>query len=347
MATTSTLPSEQRSALLAAKLRALVSRHPDGAPATTEVGTLPGAVTLRGDDRGWVYVEDDAHRAVGPALAWARRRGLALELVDESPRAPGSGSVAARRAGAFREQPKVWVVEGTELAPAEPAPYPALPIVPESAATLVAVLEAEGVEVVIEDGQVVGEVLGLEVARVVDGEDGEVRLEVGVGRYDREVVGMVHGGMSAAESLGTVVEIVRRHRAAGAPMHQLNRLAPERWLRAVLVGEPGSIGLVELAPLPSIEGRRGLRETEAAPALGRTASGAPVIVVCSVGIDLDVVPAAADTRRWWAGASGVDPASVGLMVVVPERDAHRATIDLAAALTVPGEVVTVPSSWRD
>ena len=345
MATASALPSDQRGALLAAKLRALVSRHPEGTTEVTEAGSLAGAVTLAGGGRGWVYVEEEAHRALGPALAWARRRGLALELVDAA--AAGGASVAARRAVAFRDRPRVWSIAGTELAPAEPAPYPELPAaVPEAAATLVEVLAAEGVEVVLEDGQVVGEVLGLEVARVVVDDEGEARLEVGVGRYDREVVSMVHGGMTAAESLATVAGIVRRHRAEGAPMHQLNRLAPERWLRALLVADPGRIGLADLVPLPSVAGRRGLREIEPAAAVGRTAAGSPVVVVCSVGIDLDVVPAAADARAWWAGSTGVDPATVGLRVVVPERDAHPVTADLVAALDHPGEVVTVPATWR-
>lgn len=344
---TSTLSPEQRRALLAAKLRALVAAHPDGpgaVSAAAESGSLPGGATLRDGTRGWVLAEADAPRVVGPAIAWARRHGVELELVAEGPGA----ATAARRARLFAAPPRVWTVDGATLVPAAPAAYPPPegPL-PPAVATLVTLLEARGIEVVREGDLVVGEVLGLEVARVVVDDAGEhASLEVGVGRMDRELVAMLHEGVPAADSLATVVEVVRRHRHDTAEPHPLNRLAPERWLRARLAGDPGRIGLASLAALPSVVGRRGLREPEAAAGIGRTADGRPVVVVCSVGIDLDAVPAAAEVHRWWTRTEGVPPADVPLRLVVPERDAHPATRDLAAALAVPAEVVTVPSTWR-
>jgi hypothetical protein len=56
--------------------------------------------------------------------------------------------------------------------------------------------------------------------------------------------------------------------------------------------------------------------------------------VCSVGVDLDLVPAAADVRL----ADGRD---ARLAVVVPERDVHPVTVALAAALVQPAEVVGI------
>jgi hypothetical protein len=60
-----------------------------------------------------------------------------------------------------------------------------------------------------------------------------------------------------------------------------------------------------------------------------------VVVVCSVGIDLDLVPFAADARLALLGRD----ADAGLVIAVPERDAHAATKALAAALRRPAEIV--------
>jgi hypothetical protein len=63
------------------------------------------------------------------------------------------------------------------------------------------------------------------------------------------------------------------------------------------------------------------------------------VVVCSVGIDLDLVPYAADARLELG-------AEARLVLVVPERDAHPFTRQLAAALTRPAELLTVTDGWR-
>jgi hypothetical protein len=76
-----------------------------------------------------------------------------------------------------------------------------------------------------------------------------------------------------------------------------------------------------------------------AVALGRDADGGDVVVACSVGVDLDLVPAAADARATHAPAAR-------LLLVVPERDDHHVTRALAARLGAPAEVATVPDDWR-
>ena len=65
-----------------------------------------------------------------------------------------------------------------------------------------------------------------------------------------------------------------------------------------------------------------------------------VVVVTSTGIDIDLIPFAADARLRH------DPRA-RLIVVVPERDAHAVTRDLAAALQEPAAVSTVPEGWRE
>ena len=71
------------------------------------------------------------------------------------------------------------------------------------------------VDVVVEHGELFGEVLGLEVARVVVDEDG-TRFEVGVGRHDREAFAMLHGDLPTPEALARVVATVRQHRRPDA-----------------------------------------------------------------------------------------------------------------------------------
>jgi hypothetical protein len=64
-----------------------------------------------------------------------------------------------------------------------------------------------------------------------------------------------------------------------------------------------------------------------------------VVVVCSVGVDLDLVPAAADARL------ALDPLAA-LVLVVPERDDHPVTRSLAERLTRPATIETISGDWR-
>jgi hypothetical protein len=85
--------------------------------------------------------------------------------------------------------------------------------------------------------------------------------------------------------------------------------------------------------------RTDLRQPAPAPAGGVDLSGRPIVVVCSTGIDVDLVPAAADARL-------SDGRDARLVLVVPEGDDHPVTHALAAALADPAEVVTLPGDWR-
>jgi hypothetical protein len=253
--------------------------------------------------------------------------------------------VVARRAACFAPTPTVWRAAGTDLervADVVPPPAPApAPPAPELAGMLV---DAD-LEVLVEGGIVRGEVRGLEVARIAHGtsSSGEPldapRLEVGVGQADRELTGMVHAGLLPSEQLARVSEIVREHRRAGAEPHPLNQLVPERWLRANLLADPSRVGLVELHPAEPAVPRANLRDKGIAVATGTRPGGRPVVVACSVGIDLDAVPAAADARL-------VHDPDADLLLVVPERDAHPVTLALAARLTAPAEVVPIAGDWR-
>jgi hypothetical protein len=65
----------------------------------------------------------------------------------------------------------------------------------------------------------------------------------------------------------------------------------------------------------------------------------PLVVVCSTGVDVDLVPTAVDARL-------ADGREARLVLVVPERDDHPAHATLAASLVEPAEVRTVPDDWR-
>ncbi|HKY68624.1 MAG TPA: hypothetical protein VJM49_19720, partial [Acidimicrobiales bacterium] len=297
---------ERRAALNGAKLAGLVA-HTWG-PGERERGAIGATATLvetpdgapADDRRGWVLPDGPLARALGPALVWADRRDVAdLHLLADP--GPDAAGALARQAALFDPGPTVWAIEGTTVVAAGPAP----PVerLPAAAPTeLVDLLIDAGLEIVVEGGMVRGEVNGLEVARIVDrhttaGEPiDEPQLEVGVGKADRELTAMVHGGLPATEQLARVTEIVRGHRRPGAPRHPLNQLVPDRWLRAVLCRDPGLIGLRTLRPGEGARPRPNLAERDVALAVGEDATGDPVVVACSVGIALDLVPTAADGR---------------------------------------------------
>jgi hypothetical protein len=327
-----------RAALLRAKVSGLVA--PTFGPAEREPRDFPGGAALLAGDTAWILIEERPLAAFGPALVWAERQGAStVHLLLEA-----DAGIVARRAALFDPAPTVWQVEGTALTPAEPAPSR---LVPDATSTpqLAQHLVDADLEVFVEDGIVRGEILGLEVARIVHGTStggvplDEPLLEVGVGHADREMTAVIHAGLAPVHQLERVKEIVQAHRRPHAERHPLNQLAPERWLRALLVADPGRIGLASLRPADPAVARPNLRDRAVAIAVGRDTDGGDVVVACSVGVDLDLVPSAADARATHAPEAR-------LLLVVPERDDHPVTRALAGRLRQPAEVVTVPDDWR-
>ena len=133
---------------------------------------------------------------------------------------------------------QVWALSGRELQPVPAGAIAGPPSASEAHLALAADIEAAGADVVVEHGVVTGEVRGLEVCRVVDVDGGGVRLEVGVGRHDREAFAIIHGDVPKGAALAGVVAAVVAARSARAPGHPLNRLAPERLLRWRIEQEP-------------------------------------------------------------------------------------------------------------
>lgn len=331
------LDSEQRNRLLAAKARAIVAEATSIDSALLTAAPFPGGAMVRANDDLWCLLDDGAIRSFGPALVFAEREQAAsLHVMAESEETAG---VVARRAMAFRQPPTVWQIVGRSLVAAAPSPFP-IPVEPSAAAReLIGMLLEAGVEVTIEHGEIRGELRGLEIARVVESQEG-ARLEVGVGRHDREAFTMVHGDVPTANALASVigsVDAVRRH---DAEAHPLRRLAPEGWLRWRLLQEPQLVGARELLPIEPPIARDSVKDVGASMAMGVDERGMPLVVASSVGIDLDVVPTAADARAF-------HDQTARLVIVLPERDDHPATRRLAERLVMPAEVIGLPGEWRE
>ena len=301
-------------------------------------------VSLALEGTSFVLQEEATPASVGGALAHALRsasaQGVAPRLVLFCDRGAG---VAARLVRCFDMDVEVRSVFEASSVPAKPDPLPVVVPGPEGVDPLLEQLESRGLEVVLEDGSYRGELLGLEVARIVlwpteTGGDGEYHLEPGVGRFDRDAAAAMHEGESPADGLERALRIVTRRRHAGAGTHPLSLLSRARWLRADAVADPGRVGAARLDAVQTSFPPDSVREEWPAAALGVDASGAPLLVVFGSGAGLDLVPVAADTRELQAPGAR-------LRVVVPGRDHMAVTDELAAKLRAPAEVVEFEPGW--
>lgn len=272
-------------------------------------------------------------RGLGRALMWADRNQVdELNILGES----ASAADLARRAALFDNAPTVWEIRGIQLVAAVPTDLVLPPELGLDELEFAPTMRDAGTRPVDDHGRLVGEVHGLEVARVSRDADG-VYLEVGVGQADRELQMLVHGGLERREALERAVGMVLEYRKPGAPLHPLNRMARERWLRSTILNEPSLIGLELAEPLAPLRPRSTLLGTEPSAALGTCSDGSQVVVVCSVGVDADLAADAAEYRA----RSAPD---AELRLLVPEPDQHP-----AVARTVKGlhnaSFVSIPPPW--
>jgi len=322
--------------LLVAKLRAL-SRSGLGVELEA-VRSVPGGAfgTTATTDQHTMAVclaESEPSRSLGPALvAFAESAADRLHMLCSA-----DAAIVARRASQFSSKIWVWDLVGEELVRAAPASDSEVVVPAAELVDLVADLIVLGVEPVFEHGVLTGELMGLEVVRAErDGESWQLRF--GVGDFDRDTFAMIHGRDPASTAMSKVVETVSAHRRPGAKPHVLNRISAERWLRAVLIETPARISLQYLAVAEPPIRRTGLREVVPAVAVGKR-NGTEVVVVTSCGIDLDLIPFAADARRRLLPQAP-------LLVVISERDAHRVTRELAATMNDPAELIVIDNDWR-
>lgn len=323
-----TVSGEQRAGLYRAKLRAL---------ARDQLGRVDGVDHSAGwgaaldSDGAWTaLLETQPAAAFGQAIALANRNGAqSLDLLAAS----DTGALA-RQAELFAPAPTVWRIDGTSLEAAHAEPLAMASTAGEVVvpARIEAVLHEADVDLVIEHGVATGEVLGVEVARIMTAHDGTQRLDVGVGAYDQGAFAAINPGLADGAALTAVVDQVRDHRRRGAEPHPLNRLVRERWLRAELIAEPGRIGQSALRPVQGVVAREGLYDVQPACAVG-----GDVLVACSVGVDLNLIPIAADLAAHHSCQR--------IVFVLPERDQYPITRELAASLVLPHEFVVADEPW--
>jgi hypothetical protein len=339
------LDEDTRRRLLAAKALG-IARSLGMVPAGEPQPLLGGAATLLEDGSGLVLVQRDADRALGAALAWSVRHGATATTcvvdvgVDGLPQRHAAGLVAAK-AAALASPPAVLAVVGSTVEPVQPAPLPAPgPHQPAEAASfrLEDAAAARADVVVHQDGSLTFEVLGLEVARVAA--DGT--MAVGAGKHDREATSELYGDQPPREALVRAAEVVRQERTPQAAPGPANLLQRERWLRQALVEGPGlppSAGVA--GPLVAVSDPEPPVDLRRPRPAGATAEEGRVLVVCSAGVDLDLVPTAAWLRAWAA------PAAERVVLVVPTGDDQPILHDLAPLLPVPAAVVAARPPWED
>ena len=292
--------------------------------------SVPGLVA-----DGHAYYQTGDRRGLGPAMRWASSNGArSLTVLAE---AEVAGDLA-RRAGHLSADAslrvEVWSASGPEVEPAEPVALAAPPALSEEHRRFASMIAEAGARPIDDHGLLVAEVAGLEVARVIDDPDGHgPRLSVGVGQADRELQGYLHGRLDDDTNLRRAIGAVVRDRRPGSAAHPLSRLSRQRWLRSIVIDDPGLLGLDALEAVAPLRPPRTLLSQEPV-----AAAGPSVVVVCSVGVDLDLLPEAADYRH------REDP-DADLIVVTPERDRRLVAgtlIDIVPRL----RLVSIEAPWE-
>lgn len=278
------------------------------------------------------YAADE--RMAGPALIWALRSAVDHLLIVAEAEHAGALARRVSSVGAFGID--VLAVDGVDLVAVQLEPIAPPPVLSSEVWDLAPILSEAGARPVDDHGRVVGEVAGLEVARI-DEPDGEpARIEVGVGEADRELHTLVHSNLEVGTAVRRAVAMVASERQRGS-MHPLTRMARERWIRSDLIDDPASVGLASLTAVAPLVARSTVLGNVPSAAVGETLDGETVVVVCSSGIDLDVVPEAADYRQREAP-------DAALWIVVPERDRHAVTESLVD-ITRDCRLLSITPPW--
>ena len=287
------LESDQRRRLEAVRLASALSRRGVDATGVIDSTSPIGPAAIAGRV-GWIVAVEHEHHALAVAQLWAASHDVGnLNLVvDANP------TVVARRARYFTRETTIWSYVDNVLVEQSASSHEANKGVPASHEHFASLIADCGVDVVREHGVLSGEVLGLEVCRVVDdhSESSGVRLEIGVGVHDRETFRLVHGAVATGEQLMDVARTVSKIRNDPAAQHPLARLALERRLRSRLLSRPDLVGASRLVAAEPPVARANVKDSVPCIATGERADGTPLVVACTAIADLDVVSFGADAR---------------------------------------------------
>ena len=291
MTDVNTADLDRRSRLLSIKLRSLVREHlalASDLEGTNESFAL-GASFLT-VDAVWVLIDGDASRSLGPVLARTSQFERHVNLLVEN-----NSGLLARRASLFDVDISVWHVDDHTITRAIAEPHIVSASATDAHLSFVDIIESSGADALVEHGVVVGEVRGLEMCRVVDDvTTGDVRLEVGMGRHDREAFTMIHGELPTAQAMRQVIDAVLPHRTEGADSHPFNQFGVERLSRWKAIKDPSSIGFSTLAPADPPVLRTNVKDSVPCIAIGLTGAKRLSTAVFVHGVDLDCVSFAVD-----------------------------------------------------
>ena len=321
---------ERRAELLKAKLIGIVrSAGYDATEIKTEGNNSHSALLTK--DRCWVFAGDENPQSVlGKGIfLLARNPELELYVVFEDIETAG---IAARQAIGLKGETKIMHFHEGELTQVSPAPFPDTPITPVLSEDFEAMCRKAGVSIVCENGIWRGEILGLEVVRVDEGD-----IQVGVGRFDREAGELLNKGKSRVEQLIDAANQVRTQRTAAAGAHPLATLSRERWLRHKLLSEPEIIGLSEMTPLDPVHQSKNLKDFFPAAAIGIDKDHKQVLCVCSVGIDIGLIPLTAEL------AALHKPGRI--VIALPPQDMLPLIIEASHLLNTPSTLIGVDGEW--
>ncbi len=276
-----------------------------------------------------MLIEHAHERSLGGALLWAVRADVVcLDVIVSSTEVSVAGALARRATHVVRPT-RVSMVVGASSVVVDPTPVvtSGRPDVPDDLRHLVL---NEGCDLVIEHGIARGEYLGLELARIVSS-----RLEVGVGRFDREMAAVMYAELDARASLATVAAEVRKRRVPGGERHPLMDLCRERWLRVHVVDQPELVGCHSLELIETTMDRPNLLDAHPAMAIDRTQDEA-VLVCCTVGIDIDAAVMAADVAHVH---------NVERILVCSPAPLPASVVAVGTWMSIPPTFIDIPAPW--
>ena len=323
------LDEEQRLSLNRSKLRKILSGEN-----SQEFGNLTDASGngIRNNSTLWVIADEETPESLLGAslLELTTQDELDLVIFFENLQ---NAQVTQRRASFLNPPPSIFFLSDGEPVPVEPIAIAGRDNVQTAPSEFDELCLKFGLKSICECGTWKGEILGLEVMRVTDGE-----IEVGVGKFDREANSLMGSDRPLSEVLASAVEIVSSSRNPGSGLHPLSRLARERWLRADALANPEMFGFENLTCVDPPRERESLREAMPAAAIGIDKTGERVLIVFSVGVDICLVSFIADL------ISIERPDRVE--VVLPEKDILVPVEKCLSYLDVPLNIKGVVGGWE-
>jgi len=319
------LEEEQRLSLNRSKLRKILSEEYENLTESSGNG-------IRNNSTLWVIADEESPESLLGAslLELTTQDQLDLVIFFENLQ---DAQVTQRRSSILNPPPSIFFLSDGKPVPVEPAAVKSRGNAQEAPSEFYELCSKFGLQSICECGTWKGEILGLEVIRVADGE-----IEVGVGKFDREANSLMSSGRSLSEVLASAVEIVTSSRKPGSALHPLSRLARERWLRADALANPEMFGFENLTCVDPPRERESLRETMPAAATGINTAGKKVLIVFSVGVDICLVSFIADL------ISVESPDRVE--VVLPEKDILVPVEKSLSYLDIPLDIKGVVGGWE-